>query len=40
MIATRATEEAADLLYHTLVALRSVGATLDDVSHVLALAPA
>jgi phosphoribosyl-ATP pyrophosphohydrolase/phosphoribosyl-AMP cyclohydrolase len=33
---SRATEEAADLIYHTLVALRSVGATLDDVRHVLA----
>ena len=31
----RATEEAADLIYHTLVALRSVGATLDDVRRVL-----
>ena len=33
---SRATEEAADLIYHMLVALRSVGATLDDVRHVLA----
>jgi len=33
---SRATEEAADLIYHTLVALRSVGATLDDVRQVLA----
>lgn len=32
----RATDEAADLLYHTLVALRSVGASLDDVRRVLA----
>lgn len=32
----RATEEAADLFYHALVALRSVGATLDDVRRVLA----
>lgn len=32
----RATEEAADLLYHTLVALRSVGASLNDVRRVLA----
>jgi phosphoribosyl-AMP cyclohydrolase / phosphoribosyl-ATP pyrophosphohydrolase len=31
----RATEEAADLLYHMLVAIRSVGATLDDVRKVL-----
>ena len=31
----RATEEAADLIYHTLVALQSVGATLDDVRHVI-----
>jgi phosphoribosyl-ATP pyrophosphohydrolase/phosphoribosyl-AMP cyclohydrolase len=31
----RAVEEAADLLYHTLVALRSVGATLDDVRRVI-----
>ena len=31
----RAIEEAADLLYHTLVALRSVGASLDDVRRVL-----
>lgn len=33
---TRATEEAADLLYHALVALRSVGANLDDVRRVIA----
>jgi phosphoribosyl-AMP cyclohydrolase / phosphoribosyl-ATP pyrophosphohydrolase len=32
----RATEEAADLIYHTLVALRSVGASLDDVKRVIA----
>lgn len=32
----RATEEAADLVYHTLVALRSVGGALDDVRRVLA----
>lgn len=32
----RATEEAADLLYHTVVALRAVGASLDDVRTVLA----
>ena len=32
----RATEEAADLIYHTLVALRSVGATIDDVRRVIA----
>lgn len=32
----RATEEAADLIYHTLVALRSVGASLDDVRRVIA----
>jgi len=31
----RAAEEAADLLYHTLVALRAVGASLDDVRRVL-----
>jgi phosphoribosyl-ATP pyrophosphohydrolase/phosphoribosyl-AMP cyclohydrolase len=34
--APRAAEEAADLLYHMLVALRSVGASLDDVQKVLA----
>jgi phosphoribosyl-ATP pyrophosphohydrolase/phosphoribosyl-AMP cyclohydrolase len=34
---TRATEEAADLFYHMLVALRSVGASLDDVRRVIAL---
>jgi phosphoribosyl-ATP pyrophosphohydrolase/phosphoribosyl-AMP cyclohydrolase len=33
---TRATEEAADLLYHALVALRSVGASLDDVRQAIA----
>lgn len=33
---TRATEEAADLFYHALVALRAVGATLSDVERVLA----
>jgi phosphoribosyl-ATP pyrophosphohydrolase/phosphoribosyl-AMP cyclohydrolase len=32
----RATDEAADLMYHALVALRSVGASLDDVRRVLA----
>jgi phosphoribosyl-ATP pyrophosphohydrolase/phosphoribosyl-AMP cyclohydrolase len=32
----RATEEAADLIYHALVALRSVGADLDDVRRVIA----
>jgi len=32
----RATEEAADVIYHTLVALRAVGATLDDVRRVIA----
>lgn len=32
----RAREEAADLLYHTLVALHAVGGTLDDVRTVLA----
>ena len=32
----RAVEEAADLFYHTLVALRALGAGLDDVSRVLA----
>ena len=31
----RAVEEAADLFYHTLVALRAVGATIDDVRRVL-----
>jgi phosphoribosyl-ATP pyrophosphohydrolase/phosphoribosyl-AMP cyclohydrolase len=31
----RATNEAADLLYHTLVALRAVGVGLDDVRRVL-----
>lgn len=33
--AARATEEAADLIYHTLVALRAVGGTLDGVRAVL-----
>ena len=33
--AARAAEEGADLLYHTLVALRGVGVTLDDVRRVL-----
>ena len=33
--AARATEEAADLLYHTLVALRAVGGSLDGVRDVL-----
>lgn len=32
----RATEEAADLVYHLLVALRATGATLDDLRRVLA----
>jgi phosphoribosyl-ATP pyrophosphohydrolase/phosphoribosyl-AMP cyclohydrolase len=32
----RATEEAADLFYHTLVALRAEGITLGDVEHALA----
>ena len=32
----RAVEEAADLLYHTLVALHAVGGTLDEVRRVLA----
>jgi phosphoribosyl-ATP pyrophosphohydrolase/phosphoribosyl-AMP cyclohydrolase len=32
----RAREEAADLLYHTLVALRAAGGTLADVRAVLA----
>jgi len=34
--ARRAAEEAADLIYHTMVALRSVGAGYADVEHVLA----
>lgn len=34
--ATRATEEAADLIYHAIVALHAVGASLDDVRAVLA----
>jgi phosphoribosyl-ATP pyrophosphohydrolase/phosphoribosyl-AMP cyclohydrolase len=34
---SRAAEEAADLVYHTVVALRAVGASLDDVRAVLAL---
>lgn len=33
---TRVVEEAADLLYHTLVAVRGAGATLRDVQRVLA----
>ena len=33
---TRAREEAADLIYHALVALRAVGGSLDDVRGVLA----
>lgn len=33
---TRAAEEAADLFYHTVVALRAVGVGLDDVRRVLA----
>jgi phosphoribosyl-ATP pyrophosphohydrolase/phosphoribosyl-AMP cyclohydrolase len=33
---SRAAEEAADLVYHTVVALRAVGASLDDVRTVLA----
>jgi phosphoribosyl-AMP cyclohydrolase / phosphoribosyl-ATP pyrophosphohydrolase len=33
--ASRAAEEAADLIYHALVALRAVGASLDDVRAVL-----
>jgi phosphoribosyl-ATP pyrophosphohydrolase/phosphoribosyl-AMP cyclohydrolase len=32
----RATEEASDLLYHMLVALRAQGITLGDIRHVLA----
>ncbi len=32
----RAVDEAADLVYHTLVALRAVGASLDDVRRALA----
>ncbi len=34
--AARATEEAADLIYHALVAVRATGASLDDVRAVLA----
>jgi phosphoribosyl-ATP pyrophosphohydrolase/phosphoribosyl-AMP cyclohydrolase len=34
--AERAAEEGADVVYHTLVALRAVGVTLDDVRRVLA----
>lgn len=34
--AARATEEAADLIYHTLVAVRAAGASLDDIRAVLA----
>ncbi|AKQ65766.1 Phosphoribosyl-AMP cyclohydrolase [Myxococcus hansupus] len=33
---TRAVEEAADLLYHVLVAIRPLGLTLDDVKSILA----
>ena len=33
--AARAAEEAADLIYHTLVALRAAGASLDDVRRTL-----
>jgi phosphoribosyl-ATP pyrophosphohydrolase/phosphoribosyl-AMP cyclohydrolase len=33
---SRATEEAADLLYHALVALRAMGASLEDVRRVIA----
>ncbi|HEX8825206.1 MAG TPA: phosphoribosyl-ATP diphosphatase, partial [Archangium sp.] len=32
----RAAEEAADVLYHVLVAVRPLGVTLDDVKAVLA----
>jgi phosphoribosyl-ATP pyrophosphohydrolase/phosphoribosyl-AMP cyclohydrolase len=32
----RAAEEGADVVYHTLVALRALGVTLDDVRRVLA----
>ena len=34
--APRAAEEAADLVYHTLVALLAIGLSLDDVRRVLA----
>jgi phosphoribosyl-ATP pyrophosphohydrolase/phosphoribosyl-AMP cyclohydrolase len=34
--AERASEEAADLVYHTLVALRAVGVSLRDVERILA----
>lgn len=34
--APRATDEAADLIFHTLVALRALGVSLADVQHVLA----
>ncbi|MFN2326720.1 MAG: hypothetical protein ABR551_12650 [Gemmatimonadales bacterium] len=34
--AARAVEEAADLLYHQLVALQAVGLTLADIRRVLA----
>lgn len=34
--AQRATEEAADLIYHTFVALRAVGGSLEDLRRVLA----
>ena len=33
---TQAVDEASDLIYHALVALRSIGATIDDVRTVLA----
>ena len=32
----RGAEEGADVIYHTLVALRAIGVTLDDVRAVLA----
>ena len=32
----RATDEGADVFYHTLVALRALGVSLDDVRQVLA----
>jgi phosphoribosyl-ATP pyrophosphohydrolase/phosphoribosyl-AMP cyclohydrolase len=35
--AERAAEEGADVVYHSLVALRALGVTLDDIRHVLAL---
>ena len=34
--AARACEEAADLIYHTLVAVRAAGGSLDDIRAVLA----